>query len=126
MDADAQLLMVTFTESLGNGRDCKHYFASALLSPAPTASHHEEAKDTLQRAAKENWRPGGPYNANYKDKYLLVHFTIEDEGAFTTPWTATMIYLRDRGEWPEGVCAENRRFHADKDADVPTADKPDF
>jgi hypothetical protein len=87
---------------------------------------YEAVKDELQRAAKENWRPGGPYNPNYKDKYLQVHFTVEDEGAFTRPWTATMIYLRDRGEWPEGVCAENRRFHFDQDAEVPTADKPDF
>jgi hypothetical protein len=42
--------------------------------------------------------PGGPVNPAYKDKYLQVHFTIEDEGAFTTPWTATIIYLRDRLE----------------------------
>jgi hypothetical protein len=87
---------------------------------------YEDVKDELQRGSKENWRPAGPYNPNYKDKYLQVHFTIEDAGTFTTPWTATMIYLRDRNEWPEGVCAENRRFHFDKDADVPTANKPDF
>ena len=87
----------------------------------------DEAKDLLQRAAKENWRPGGPADPNYKDKYLRIHFTVEDEGAYTTPWTAEMIYLRDRLEWPEIVCAENPLgFHHDKDADVPIAAKPDF
>ena len=88
---------------------------------------YDDVKDTLQRAAKENWRPGGPVNPNYKDKYLQVRFTIEDQGAFTTPWTATMIYLRDRNEWPEIVCAENRfAFHNHAGADLPHADKPDF
>ena len=85
------------------------------------------AKDGLERAAKENWRPAGPVNPNYDDKYLQVHFTIEDEGTFTTPWTATVIYLRDRLEWPEIVCAENTfGFHSDKEIGVPRADKSDF
>ena len=88
---------------------------------------HEAVKGDLERGAKENWRPAGPVNPDYKDKYLQVHFTIEDPGAFTTPWTATIIYLRDHLEWPEIACAENTLgFHHDKDADVPHADKPDF
>jgi hypothetical protein len=87
----------------------------------------EAVQGDLERAARENWRPAGPVNPNYQDKYLQVHFTIEDEGAFTTPWTATVIYLRDRLEWPEIVCAENTfGFHHGKDADVPSADRPDF
>ena len=87
----------------------------------------DAVKGDLARDAKENWRPGGPVNPNYKDKYLKVQFTIEDEGAFTTPWTATMVYLRDRLEWPEVACAENQLgFYHDKDAGVPHADKPDF
>jgi hypothetical protein len=88
---------------------------------------HEAAKDAMQRGTKENRRAGGPYNPDYADKYLRVDFTIEDQDAFTTPWTAVMIYLRDRGEFPEAVCAENRfSFHNNKDADFPHADKPDF
>jgi hypothetical protein len=87
----------------------------------------EAAQGDLERAVKENWRPAGPVNPNYQDKFLQVHFTIEDEGAFTTPWTTTVIYLRDRLEWPEIVCAENTLgFHHGKDADVPRADRPDF
>jgi len=88
---------------------------------------YEEVKDTLQRGVKENWRPAGPPNPNYKDKYLQIDFTIEDPGAFTQPWTAHMIYLRDRGEWPEVACAENTfGFHVDQSVGIPTAKKPDF
>jgi hypothetical protein len=87
----------------------------------------EAAKGVLERAAKENWRPAGPVNPNYADKYLLVHFTIEDAGTYTTPWTADMVYLRDRLEWPEISCAENPfGFHHDKDAHIPSEERPDF
>jgi hypothetical protein len=35
--------------------------------------------------------------------------------------------LRERGEFPEAVCAENTfSFHNNKNADFPHADKPDF
>ena len=88
---------------------------------------YDAVKDALQRAARENWRPAGPVNPNYQDKYLQVQFTIEDQGAFTTPRTASMVYLRDRLEWPEVACAENTfGFHHSKDAGVPRADTPDF
>jgi hypothetical protein len=87
----------------------------------------EDAKDAMQRGMKENRRAGGPYNPNYDDKYLQVLFTIEDAGAFTTPWTAVMIYLRDRDEFAEVACAEGTfGFHNHDGADLPHADKPDF
>jgi len=85
------------------------------------------AKGDLERQAKENWRPGGPVDPNYKGKYLKVELRIEDEGAFTTPWTASMVYLKSNAEWPEVACAENPTgFYKDKDAGVPTATKADF
>jgi hypothetical protein len=88
---------------------------------------YEEAKDVMQRGMKENRRAGGPYDPSYADKYLQVLFTIEDEGAFTTPWTAVMIYLRDRNGFPEVVCAESTLgFHNHEGADLPHADKPGF
>jgi hypothetical protein len=90
-------------------------------------SDREGVKDAIARGAKENWRPAGPVNPNYDDKYLKVDFTIEDAGAFTTPWTASMVYLRDRREWPEEACAEGTfGFHHSKDASIPIANKPDF
>jgi hypothetical protein len=90
-------------------------------------SDREGVKDAIARAAKENWRPAGPVNPTYDDKFLKVDFTIEDAGAFTTPWTASMVYLRDRREWPEEACAEGTfGFHHTKDASIPRADRPDF
>ena len=87
----------------------------------------DDVKGDLERSLKENWRPAGPVDANYKDKFLRIQFTIEDEGAFTTPWTASIVYVRDHLEWPEVACAENPSgFYKDKDAGVPRADKPDF
>jgi hypothetical protein len=87
----------------------------------------DAVKAALQRGAKENWRPGGPANPNYKDKYLAVDFSIEDAGAFTTPWTASMVYLRDHLEWPEIACAENTfGFDHGEEAGVPHAAQPDF
>ncbi len=69
---------------------------------------YEEAKDGLARDAKENVRiPNGPADRNYRGKHLQVRFTVEDKGAFTTPWTATITYALGSKIWPETVCAEN-------------------
>ncbi len=87
----------------------------------------EAVKGDLERGTKENWRPGAPIDPAYKDKFLRVQFTIEDEGAFTTPWTASLVYMRDPTEWAEVACAENPSgFYKDKDAGVPQANTPDF
>jgi hypothetical protein len=85
---------------------------------------NDAAKDGWERDAKENWRAQPP--PNYRGKYLQLEFTVEDEGAFTTPWTATMTYGRGRGDWVEAVCAENTKWYSGKEAAVPQADKPDF
>ena len=53
--------------------------------------------------------------------------TIEDEGVFTTPWSAVVTYGRPVGQWLEHVCAENTfEYYNGKDSAVPTAAKPDF
>ena len=57
---------------------------------------YEAAKDALQRDAKENQRLGRntgtyfPDDPNYRGKHLQLHFTVQDEGVFTTPWSATI------------------------------------
>jgi hypothetical protein len=54
-------------------------------------------------------------------------FTVEDEGVFTMPWSATVTYRRALGAIPENVCAENlRATFVAKDSAVPRADKLDF
>jgi hypothetical protein len=82
------------------------------------------AKDGWERDAKENWRAQPA--PSYRGKYLQLEFTVEDQGAFTTPWTATMTYGRSRADWVESVCAENTQWFSGQEAAVPRADKPDF
>jgi len=96
---------------------------------------YEAAKEGLERAKKENFRlppdvipVAADSDPNYRGKHLHLEFTVEDEGVFTTPWSATMTYgrppMRD-GRGGEYVCAENPRYSGRNSA-VPRADKPDF
>jgi len=88
---------------------------------------YEAAKDGLERDARENLRVPVDVNRNYRGKHLQLQFTVEDEGVFTMPWTATITYGRGSGDWDEQICAENRHeYYYQKDAEVPTAEKPDF
>jgi hypothetical protein len=88
---------------------------------------HEAVKDALERGAKENQQGAGAIDRDYEGKFLQIHLTIEDKGAFTTPWTATVTYARDAREWPEIACAENiHEYYYNKNSEVPHADRPDF
>jgi hypothetical protein len=55
---------------------------------------------------------------------LQLQFTVEDDGVFTMPWSATITYRHLLDGWPEFSCAENLHRYVSKHA--PTADKPDF
>jgi len=89
---------------------------------------YEDAKEGLERDTKENQHAGvGNIDRDYRGKHLQVTFTVEDKGAFTMPWTATITYGRGSNNWPETVCAENpHEYYNNKDSEVPTAKKPDF
>jgi hypothetical protein len=93
---------------------------------------HEAAMEALERANRELWRLPGPAEGwtadpNDKGKALQLHFSVEDEGVFTMPWSATITYRRVTREWPETVCAENvREYYASAHTAVPRADKPEF
>jgi hypothetical protein len=90
---------------------------------------YEEAKDAIERNAKENSAAlgnGADFNPNYRGKVLQLHFTVEDEGVFTMPWTATITYRPNVLPWPEQICAENPRDFNHAESHVPTAQKPDF
>ncbi len=96
---------------------------------------YEAAKHALERGAKENAsfvrnNSGVIPDLNSRAKHLQLEFTVEDEGAFTMPWSATVVYrpgvnasLSD--EWPEAVCAENPH-ELTRQAALPTAHRPDF
>jgi hypothetical protein len=98
---------------------------------------YNATKEALERVASKNWRTppfriGPDVDRDYKGNGLQLEFTVEDEGVFTSPWSATITYRRginsqgaDRLE--ESVCAENpHEYDAGKDTAVPTATKPDF
>lgn len=90
---------------------------------------YEAAKEGLERNATENFRLpieniAMNFDYKYRGKHLQLQFTVEDEGVFTMPWSATITYGRPLGEWEEQVCAENTRDFSKRL--VPTADKPDF
>jgi hypothetical protein len=90
---------------------------------------YEEAKGAIERNEKENTQAAGgaAFDPNYRGKLLQLHFTVEDEGVFTTPWTATITYRPNIGAWTELICSENRNeYYAGKSSAVPIADKPDF
>ena len=99
-----------------------------------TLLDYEAAKEGLDRDARENLRPARGADAgpepdySYRGKHLQLHFTVEDEGVFTMPWSATITYRRGREEWRDVVCAENMRelAIAGRGLAVPTAHKPDF
>jgi hypothetical protein len=93
---------------------------------------YEATKEALELAAKE-WPRIGNVDPNYKGKGLQLEFTVEDDGVFTMPWSATITYGRDANTaWDERICAENvqhdyeARFYSDPNAHLPRAEKPDF
>lgn len=87
---------------------------------------YEEAKQGWMRDAKENFFVPLNIDYGYRGKHLQLHFTVEDDGVFTMPWSATITYWRGASEWEEQACTENTQWYSGKFADVPHADKPDF
>jgi hypothetical protein len=77
---------------------------------------YEVAKEALERNAKENFRfPPGVQPFDFDPEYRGKHpeFIVEDEGAFTRPWFATVTYARPNvvfpSAWFEFISAENPR-----------------
>ncbi len=88
---------------------------------------YDDVKDAIERNIKENWLFAGDVFSKHRGKFLQLHLTIDDDGVFTTPWTATLTYVPGPDSWPEAVCAENtHQYYTNDEADVPRADKPDF
>ena len=60
-------------------------------------------------------------------KMMEVMISVEDPGAFTTPWSAMQRFRRVPREWTEDICAENNfDFLQYEVAPLPQAAKPDF
>jgi hypothetical protein len=89
---------------------------------------YDDVKDAIERNKKVNWLFLGDVFSNHRGKFLQLHLTIEDDGVFTTPWTATLTYVPGDDYLPEEVCAENlhQYYYDHSDANAPRAEKPDF
>jgi hypothetical protein len=93
---------------------------------------YETAKEGYERDVKENFRTptaddGPPADLDYRGKVLQLLFTVEDEGVFTMPWSASITYRRGLGRFLEIPCAENtHEYYAGKNTAVPQAARPDF
>jgi hypothetical protein len=92
---------------------------------------YEATTEAIARDAKEHLQFTNPDNGpvvdpNYKGGGLQIHVTIQDEGAFTKPWTATVTLRRALDERLELVCAENPQWYPGIQSAIPVAEKPDF
>jgi phage terminase large subunit-like protein len=92
---------------------------------------YEATMAAVRRDLKVNAPLGADLDAtpdpDYRGPGLQLEFTVEDEGVFTTPWTATITYRRGRGPWREFICAENRRESTgEKETNTPMAERLDF
>jgi hypothetical protein len=94
---------------------------------------YADAREAIERNSRENIRFGPgvqslEFDPAYRGKHLQLAFTVDDEGVFTMPWSATITYALPLGFWEEHVCAENPRgyFATGPEAAVPTAKTPDF
>jgi hypothetical protein len=92
---------------------------------------YEATMEAIARDATENFQFANPDNGpavdpNYKGKGLQIQVTVDDEGAFTMPWSATVTLRRAFDERLELVCADNILWYPGMHSAVPMADKLDF
>ena len=92
---------------------------------------YDATMEAIERAAKEHFQFPDPDNGplpdpDYKGKGLQIELMVEDAGAFTMPWSATITFRRALDERPELVCAEDTQWYPGMYSEVPTAQKPDF
>lgn len=58
---------------------------------------------------------------------IRVDFTVEDPGAFTTAWSAYVVYRQSQADYYEQVCAENNiNTLTGLEQDIPSDDTLDF
>jgi hypothetical protein len=98
----------------------------------------EAAKAIEEHNHEDNFAPpmvdnGIARDPNYQGKGLQLELTVVDEGVFTMPWSASMIYwppLVPMGQWPEITCVENANGYdgrnPKKKGPMPIANRLDF
>jgi hypothetical protein len=104
-----------------------------LMTIPAACEPYEATKEAVARAAQEHFQIPNPDIDNgprpdpsYKGKGVQIQVSVEDKGAFTMPWSATVTFRRALDEWAELVCSENLQWHPGTYSEVPMAEKPDF
>jgi hypothetical protein len=92
---------------------------------------YDTTMEAIARDATENFQFANPDNGpvvdpNYKGKGLQMQVTVEDKGAFTMPWSATVTLRRALDERLELVCPDNILWYPGTHSTVPMAAKLDF
>ncbi len=110
-----------YGESVGHyeGGDTLVVDTIALSTEAFIDSYRTPHTDQLHVVERYKLIDGG--------KMIEVLISVDDPGAFTTPWSAIQRFRRVPREWTEDICAENNfDFLQYEVAPLPQTDKPDF
>jgi len=92
---------------------------------------YEAALQGQERGLNEHPNTPGAYgmvvDPDYRGQGLQLQFTVEDDGVFTTPWSATVTYRRGVITMAEQICAEDEHeIDGTNERAIPRADKQDF
>jgi hypothetical protein len=108
-----------------HGHSIGHWDADDLVvdtigfnDKAPVDIYSTPHTDKMHVVERFSLRDGG--------ETLHVDFTVEDPGAFTTPWSATASYAATALPYVEILCAENNRFPDGSEVQMPMDTTPDF
>ena len=108
-----------------HGHSIGHWEGDALVvdtigfnDKAPVDIYSTPHTDKMHVVERYSLRDGG--------ETLHVDFTVEDPGAFTTPWSATAGYAATGLPYIEINCAENNRFPDGSEVGMPVDSTPDF
>ncbi len=111
-----------YGESVGHyeGTDTLVVDTTGISTKTFVDNYRTPHTDQLHVVERFRLEPGG--------EMMEVMITVEDPGAFTTPWSAVQrLALQRPRQWTEDICAENNAGYFDYDvAPLPQADKPDF
>jgi hypothetical protein len=109
------------------GESIGHYEGTDTLIVDTIAISTKSLVDSYRTPHTDQLHVVERYKLIDNGKMMEVLISVEDPGAFTTPWSAMQRFRRVPREWSEDICAENNfDFLQYEVMPLPQADKPDF
>jgi hypothetical protein len=109
------------------GESIGHYEGGDTLVVDTVAISTKTFVDNYRTPHTEQLRVIERYKLIDGGNMIEVMMSVDDPGAFTTPWSALQRFRRVPHEWSEDICAENNfDFLQYEVAPLPQAAKPDF